>query len=192
MIKKIAIYSMIGLSALGLSAASLAGGATTVDSTPSIASGFYAQALIGYGKTNYRVGNFDNDGFMYNINGGYKFSPNLAAEAGFTGMPKVKASGTTVANYNYIVDIAAKGILPITHKVNVYGKLGVAAVHSKFSSSSLNTTTGNQTKVALYTAVGAGYEVTRHVEVDVQGSLTTAAHPIPAMYGVTAGVAYQF
>ena len=73
---------------------------------------------------------------------GYQFSPYFAAELGYLRLANQKgkdygstgyAIGTKTLSQNAL-DVAAKGILPINDKFNVYGKLGVAYLTSTITS----------------------------------------------------------
>ena len=84
----------------------------------SIPTGFYIDGNIGYGKVNQKVSNapkHDTSGIAWNINGGYKFTQNWAADFGYTryaaeDFGNVPSYGPTKAKKPYSVHLAAKGI----------------------------------------------------------------------------------
>ncbi|WP_342228271.1 outer membrane beta-barrel protein [Rickettsiella endosymbiont of Rhagonycha lignosa] len=152
MFKKIIAVSAFGVSALAMMTAN----ATT--------NGIYVTGQAGYAKTHMKNRlSFDpafpgsksmpNGGIAGRFAIGYQFNPNLAVELGYLQLSTLKATtpnivihgawyqpGSITLKQNAI-DVAAKGILPINDKFNVYGKLGVAYLTSE--AAYLNERTGN-------------------------------------------------
>lgn len=148
MIKKIMAVSVLGVSALGVMAAN----ATT--------NGVYVTGQAGYAVTHMKnTLSFDpvfpggktmpNGGVAGRLAIGYQFNPNLAVELGYLQLPKLKATTPHTPNYyaglitlkQNAIDVAAKGILPINDKFNLFGKIGVAYLTSDVDY--LNEDTGN-------------------------------------------------
>lgn len=140
MLKKIITVSVLGVSALGMMAANA--------TTP----GLYITGQAGYADTHMKnkislepvpgLKRMPNGGLAGRVGIGYQFNQNLAVELGYLQLSKLKtttpggegfAAGTETLKQNAI-DVAAKGILPITDKFNVYGKLGVAYLTSTITS----------------------------------------------------------
>src|SRR3990167_11104442 len=63
--------------------------------TESQPSGWYLEGNIGESRTNLYTGNsITNSGFGWNMNGGYKFMPYIAAELGYTSYSTVSIKST--------------------------------------------------------------------------------------------------
>ncbi len=186
MLKKIIAVSVFGVSALAMMTAN----ATT--------NGVYITGQAGYAETHMKNKIFlmpvlpgskpmPNGGIAGRLAIGYQFNPNLAVELGYLELSKLKttspnitvhgewyAPGSITLNQNAI-DVAAKGILPINDKFNVYGKLGVAYLSSDLTY--LNEHTGNtnndnhdfgiaEHQWAPEAGIGASFNITNNVFVD--------------------------
>lgn len=191
------LIGVVGSAALLVAMDSMAGGVEQNDS--SVLSGIYVGGNVGYGETNESFTNTDgstvsglnNKGFVWGVNGGYQFTKNWAVEAGYTQMPNVRADVGTLANENRIVDLVAKGIYPINGQFNVFGKLGVAYTHTR--NTDLTVDNAAHSAVAPYFGAGVGYNLTQNVSVNVQGFATTkTGNTVPAMFGGTVGLQYNF
>lgn len=176
MIKRIIAVSVLGVSALGMMAAN--------------ATGIYVIGQAGYANTHMKdkitfqpsVPDFQiaNNGLAGRLGVGYQFNPNLAVELGYLQLAKqvgtVNASGFTPGTETLkqnAIDIAAKGIIPITDKFNAYGKLGVAYLTSTITSrfegikDNQNEAFGiAKHKLAPEVGVGVSYNITPNVFVD--------------------------
>jgi len=124
--------------------------------------------------------------------GGYQFSPNWAAELGYTKFSNATAdrvfsstSTTTPLHPNidshstiktYAVDLVGKGILPLPHNFSLYGKLGVAYL-SEIENQTGSTTISGVSSVATFHnsehkiyptyGVGVSYDVTQNIATDL-------------------------
>jgi opacity protein-like surface antigen len=172
--------------------------------------GFYTQVLAGYGKVKASNTSSDldvkkNHGIDAGINAGYMFTDNFGVEAGFMQYSNVKyydlsVSGTTSGaslRQNYNIHVAGVAKYDLTNEFNVFGKLGLANVHSKgvFTTTDADgsqTDKTSESKMALFTGAGVGYNVNQHVEVSFETDYTTKSHDVPAMYSANVGVAYKF
>lgn len=183
MFKRIITVSVLGVSALGMMAANA--------TTP----GLYITGQAGYANTHMKdkivpPGPFAGSGFSIPNSGfggrvavGYQFNPNIAVEMGYLRLPNQKgtfklaptsiyAASTERLKQNAI-DLAAKGILPINDKFNVYGKLGVAYLTSTITND-YNGVKSNDNqffgiakhKLAPEVGLGVTYNVTNNVFVD--------------------------
>ncbi|EKD73964.1 MAG: hypothetical protein ACD_45C00124G0004 [uncultured bacterium] len=107
---------------------------------PPVPVGWYVEGNLGSSRltnTNYvsgANGSPSSSGVAWNVNGGYKFMPYFATEAGYTKYSGAtsKASGTTVAkNSSYSYDVAAKGMLLLgDSNADLFAKIGVARLNS--------------------------------------------------------------
>jgi OmpA-OmpF porin, OOP family len=186
------VLSTVAAASLLVGTAALAGG---MESSPvSNDAGFYVGAMGGWGETDAQVvtsQSTDNDGFSWGVDLGYQFTRNLAAEIGFTDFPNVKGKNPnmTAATANHSFDIAVKGILPLADNFNVFGKVGLALVHTKVAAGFINA--GSTTRAAALLGAGVGYNIGHGVSVNVQTQITSKNDPVPAMYGVYAGLSYK-
>jgi len=201
MFTKNTFMALAGTSALFLTTACIAGTHNTnnIGAAPiNTGAGYYLSGNIGYGKVKEQISNAstDNKGFAYNINAGYRFCKHFGVELGYTSLPNVKANGTSVAKENSIIDIAAVGRIPFANRFNVYGKAGLARVHTNYvaplTDSDGKIYSGDKAKIAPYFGIGAGYAFTQNVELDFQVAGTPKQDTIPSMYAVTSGVTYVF
>jgi OmpA-OmpF porin, OOP family len=184
MFKKIIVVSVLGVSTLGMMAAN----ATT--------NSVYITGQAGYAVTHMKnTLSFDpvlpggktmpNGGLAGRLAIGYQFNPNLAVELGYLQLSKLKATTPHTPNYcaglitlkQNAIDLAAKGILPINDKLNVYGKLGVAYLTSKAeylnedTSNNNNNWGGDNLGVAKHqwapeAGIGVNFNITPNAFVD--------------------------
>jgi OmpA-OmpF porin, OOP family len=127
-------------------------------------------------------------GFGWNVNGGYKFMPYVAAEIGYTryAQTKVRSAGTNVANDNhYSYYFAGKGILPLSDSgIDLFAKLGLGRLNSHviITNPSIvnanNVNAGSRAVIGAYFGVGGDYSFTPNLALNAQwnrqkGSSTT-------------------
>ena len=199
MLKKIISVSILGASTLGMMAAHAA---TTdlsekTDLSDHAATGLYVTGQAGYannhlgsqltdlyqsrgGPSTFKI---DDSGLAGRLAIGYQFNPYFSAELGYLRLenqkgnarskPTPKLAPATETLKQNAIDIAAKGILPVTDKFNVYGKLGVAYLTSTITSHFGNVKDNqndwfgiNKDTWAPEAAIGASYNVTPNVFVD--------------------------
>jgi OmpA-OmpF porin, OOP family len=111
--------------------------------------GFYASAQLGYGNTHINTSdlvtvsnntspvslpNLNSLALAYRLAFGYQLNENLAVEMGYRRFSNTDI-GVSTANYTVgasskerAFDLVGKSIVPITHQLSVYGKLGIAYV----------------------------------------------------------------
>jgi opacity protein-like surface antigen len=148
--------------------------------------GLYVSGQAGYADTHMKSRlssptgiNLANDGLSGRIALGYKITPNFGLEVGYLQLSEGKSNFPQNTQYNkqHAIDVAAKGMLPITQNVNIYGKLGVAYLTTELKedatdkgipiSTDLNQAEGiAKHKWAPEVAVGMGYDITPNVTVD--------------------------
>ena len=131
-----------------------------------------------------------NNGLAGRIALGYQFNPNFALEAGYLRLSSTRVAGTSFKPLNVgqgtftlqqnVIDLLAKGIIPISAKFNLYGKAGLAYVNTAISSNiptippiqgNLNEVTDvARYKLAPEVALGVSYDLTSNVSVDTSWS----------------------
>ncbi len=165
-------------------------------------SGFYVGALLGDGRvayTNASTGSVvsRNHGIDGGINAGYMITNNFGVETGLIQYSKVKLTdGSTITDNNnlYVAGVAKYNF---SNDFNVFGKLGLARVHTKlpesltFSNGAV-VTKGGYSKFSGFGALGVGYMATQNVQLSVESDLSTKSSNIPGMVSLNAGVSYLF
>ena len=112
----------------------------------------------------------------WSVNGGYKFTPNIAAEIGYTNYARTSLgdndNGQATAKVDhYSIEGAAKGIWPILPKVgiDIFGKLGVAWIHSSVDNLSDDDDDENtKTSAGVYVGGGVEYALAHELLLNVQ------------------------
>ncbi|PHV12277.1 outer membrane beta-barrel protein [Chitinimonas sp. BJB300] len=105
---------------------------------PVLAEGFYAGAEVG--RTNMK-GEGDTKAIKGNatdvgVFAGYQFHPNVAVEAGYRDLGKVKSSpsdGVNVSAKSRALHASVLGIVPVTDELSLYGRVGVAKLNTKLA-----------------------------------------------------------
>jgi len=203
MLRKIVLTSVLASSTLAVMTANAA-----------LPSGLYVSGQVGYADTNRPSTlnpNLANDGLAGRLAIGYKLIPSFAVELGYLQLPTTEVSKytpwhfATLSNQQHAIDVVAKGILPITSNVNIYGKLGAAYLTTQIQGTKtvdnipvtvdLNSQQGIEKRQwAPEVAIGMGYDITPNVSVDT--SLThiqTIGNNRPGNIDFLAvGVAYTF
>jgi outer membrane autotransporter protein len=153
--------------------------------------GIYLGTQLGYANLNYddgmltgdpnisSVGSVDKTGAALRLFFGYQFNQYIATELGVVALPKVKfndityngISGISESFNQTIVDLVAKGILPLKYNFSLYGKAGVASVlRDDVEVSAGGTTTkanNSDTKTVPVLGAGVSYNFTQHVAADL-------------------------
>ncbi|OIZ95021.1 hypothetical protein A1D18_02650 [Candidatus Rickettsiella isopodorum] len=177
MLKKILITSVLTASACAV-----------MNANAALPVGLYVSGQTGYADTHMKSRlpsptgiALENDGLTGRLAIGYKVTPNFALELGYLQLSEGKSyfpkQNITLYNKQHAIDVAAKGILPITSNVNIYGKLGVAYLTTELkedttldgtpTSIDLNSVEGiAKHKWAPEVAIGMGYDITPNVTVD--------------------------
>lgn len=112
---------------------------------------------------------------------GYQFTKNIAVEAAYDLLANTSAvETTTISGHDYVApyhlniqggDAALKLILPVEHRVQLYGKGGVGILHAKLLDTDwtgvLRRPEINSTKAYPEVGAGANLFITKHVGVNV-------------------------
>ncbi|MGC1853991.1 MAG: outer membrane beta-barrel protein [Candidatus Aquirickettsiella sp.] len=170
MLKKVLITSILTTSVAAINA------------NAALPAGLYVNGQIGYADTGVKSqvrnngSNFANNGLAGRIAIGYKIIPNFAFELGYLQLSSAKFNigSSSFSNKQNAIDVTAKGMLPITNNVNLYGKLGVAYLTTQLEAKSPRGTTIDLNSVqgiakhqwAPEVAIGMGYDITPNVTVD--------------------------
>lgn len=179
MFKRIITASVLGISALGMMAANAA--------TP----GIYVTGAVGLAHTGNKFKSLpdvtvskDKKSIRDNLTGrlaiGYQFSPNWAAELGYTQFSKQKSNLTTIASTHSLItlsqhafDIDGKAIYPLTDKFNVYAKAGMAYLTNNVKGKGTDTYKSKPVSAmfskhnwAPEAGLGFTYDITSNVFID--------------------------
>lgn len=162
-----------------------------------IASAWYVEGNVGYGKVNSDLDYWstDNTGTAESLNIGYEFNQNFALEAGFANFSDTSADYLGDLNTeNYYFDVAAKGILPLAKGFQLFGKLGIAEAHTKWANYIYGDTQGNgYTRTVGLVGGGVSYNVTDHFAITAQYVTTSkSGDEVPEMEMTSIGLAYKF
>lgn len=204
MLKKIVITSVLAATTFAITA------------NAALPSGLYVSGQTGYADTHMEsklsplktATALANDGLAGRLAIGYKLTNNIALELGYLQLATAKVNqrkGLELSNKQNAIDVAAKGMLPITNNVNLYGKIGAAYLTTRLQAKydvngvpvtqDLNAAQGiAKHKWAPEAAVGMGYDITKNVTVDTS---FTRIQPVgknrPGNINLLAvGVAYNF
>lgn len=210
MFKKVLITAVLAVSSFGVIAANAA--------TP----GVYVTGQLGYVNTHIKsklAANegpaykkdlekaLDNNGLAGRIAVGYQFNQNFALELGYLQLKKTSylEHAASYPRWMYklnqnAIDLAAKGILPITDNLNAYGKLGVAYLTTDYSATYTDGGVEQlDTNIALHrwapeAAVGVSYDITPNVSIDTSWThIQPVGKNLPGSIDfVAVGLGYSF
>lgn len=136
---------------------------------------------------------FPNPG-LFSFGAGYRFTPNIAADLGFT------VFGDSTVNIAGVGSITMKlasfhpavvGILPFNDQFSVFGKLGIAMNTEKYTGLGSASYSQNST----YLGLGGQYNFNKQVGMRVQYESFGDFDNVPPPYSATAisvGVVYNF
>lgn len=133
-----------------------------------------------------------------NINWGYNFNRGFALEGGYNVFAGSEYGATVMTN---IIDIAAKGTIPLSNTFNLYGRAGIGIGNNSWSGTAIDSANctlcqnGNDGTygVALLSA-GGSFTLTRHWDLRLEDTLyfpweNTSTGTLMA---VTFGAQYNF
>ena len=203
MLKKVLTTAVLGVSALGVMAANAAAPGVYVTGQLGYANTHMNdKTKIADIKGNFPftanaadATNLSNNGFAGRVALGYQFNQNFAVEMGYLQLNKKKVNGTvpdavaggdatlpaSLSMHENAVDLVGKGILPLTDKFNVYGKLGVAYLTTTINGKGDIDVNGanvpatfdlngvakiSKHKWAPEAAIGVSYDITPNMSVD--------------------------
>lgn len=197
----------------GLTVFSLGLAAQSPVSSSQYPHGFYIGAQLGSTETHYGLSGFDNtdsnnavqngtvtsSGFGQRGLIGYRFTKYVAAEAGYTHYDTAKGDNLSYGNNvtgqsgkikEQSFDLYVKGILPLAEEVDVYAKLGAAAISSKVTSTEGFSKSRSATRPAF--GGGATYNIAKDFATDVSYSRVQGSGRIKSADFVSVGFYYYF
>lgn len=163
---------ILGVVAVGLS---------TSIATSAVAAqpGFYAGVQAGYGNLHLGKGADNKDkGLAGRVSAGYMFNNNFGAELGWSKFRTIESNGyvyqsgiksAKLAFKTDVVDVVAKGVVPVADNFNVYGKLGGAYVMQRADVTVKNghDYDASEKKLLPTASVGVSYDFSPNVTADV-------------------------
>ncbi|WP_308923315.1 porin family protein [Janthinobacterium sp. J1-1] len=131
---------------------------------------------------------------------GYDLNQTWAVEGGYADFGSKDYSyvngagaGGNVKSDSHGYYLAGKATMPVTEKVGVFGKLGVARVDNSLSGSGLSTGIRGENKTGVYASLGAQYAINEKVsltaEVEHFGKSADQGHKAT---GLAVGARYNF
>lgn len=114
--------------------------------------------------------------FGFNANVGYQFNPYFGLEGGFTYSPLSVANSTFSNNVNanyYSVDVAAKGLLPLSREFSLYGKAGLSEnwYSTTISAGGLSASGTGDSAGAIF-GLGAQFNISRNWSLHLEDDYT--------------------
>jgi OmpA-OmpF porin, OOP family len=114
--------------------------------------------------------NCDETGTAFKILGGYKFTPNIAAEAGYFSFGKGTASDSS-ASLDFKTTLFGAGVAfhgDFAPSWTGVARLGVGRVKTKLDATvvGLGSASESDTNTSLYGGVGVGYRLQRNLTID--------------------------
>lgn len=132
------------------------------------------------------------NGFGWNVHSGYNFTPQLAAEFGYTEFPG--NFGILNNDGNYAVSLVAKWTIPLQGLYGVFGKAGLAYENhgADVSVAGVGNFVAHDDGLAAYFGVGVNYALKDNMtlvgEVD---STAFGGSNLPDMWLISVGLNYQ-
>ena len=164
--------------------------------------GMYVDANLGWGKTALKdpssATRDKNTGFVYNVNLGYKFMPNLGVQVGYWGLPKVTMTdGKKMKSVSNVV-LALKGFMPLEDGFGLYAVTGPAWSSAKFSGG-WSGTIGDKSvsdksyhKFSWYLGLGADYNISDSLYTGLGLNYSYGPAPLAPAYSVTGVLGFNF
>ena len=140
--------------------------------------GYYAALDLGKVSYSNTAGQYDGAAFpnpaILRIGGGYRFTPRLAVEAGYSliGDSSIKSTSAlvlteTLRNTNF--QLTAVGTYPINDTFGVFGKLGLSYTKLDYGyASATNSGSGSGSKINPMYGLGAQYNINKHHSLRAQ------------------------
>ncbi len=166
--------------------------------------GWYIEGNMGYSTVSsksYDAPNVRRSGMGYNVNLGYKLTTFFSAEAGYTHyFPTRIYNGPKLGqDTHYSYDLSAKASVPISDSsVELFGKLGIARVHSNVQitntqlASGLNLNPGANNVTGLYMALGLAYYFAPSIAVNLQWARAHGNNQTGDLNLYGGGLSYNF
>lgn len=187
MLKKVLVLMLAGVGALAVSGASFGVVAQTA--------GFYVDGNVGWGKVAPRdIGvTVRGTNAAGNVALGYKINAYLGLEIGGGLYSDVNSDSGKINTNNNFLDAAVKVIVPFGNSFDMFGKLGVAKVHTKWGATGDDRSGTTYNRPAAIGAIGVGYWFTPNFGVDLQGlGAMPNTNKTPSMYAVSVGLTFVF
>lgn len=186
LVRKAKLYRQFVVGALGLLAATLA------NADYSTLHNFYIGGAAGYGKVDASVPNAvnNNSGLLWMAKAGYHFTRYLGVEGGYINLPNVKSNGIYERKQNNIIYGAVVGTMPLKYGFDVYGKAGLATVHTRVMPGFTNE--GSYSKLTGLVGAGVGYAITPNLSFNLEADMTNKSGQVPASHAVLLGLSYSF
>jgi len=176
-------------------------------SSPSLDKDYFDAALTGNGASGLSSRD-DHNGTQWRLQGGYRFNPYLAIEAGYIdfGTAKYKANYAGGSAHGSLkaggVDVVGLASLPLNDNFSVFGKAGLVYANVKSSLTASDpaalASDNNSTRVVRpLLGVGANYKITQNVDLRADfdhvsglGKSSTTGKMNDNMFSL--GLAYNF
>ena len=187
------IYIVISLACLCASA--------SLHALPVIGSGYYINALAGFGDTNQGTLNessVHNTGLVAGINMGYQFFHGIAIDTSIYRFPNVtlKANKTVLVKNSYAGALAARGSIPIFKHINLLARLGIGAAYNTFGAVGtefLAHPNNSFIRLVGFGALGLDYNLAGGLSINLQGiAFTKHSDQTPSRYAILAGAGWFF
>lgn len=163
--------------------------------------GAYVSASIGSAEQKFSAGGFDvsKSDTAFQIAGGYRYTPNVGIELGYTNLGKAElsAQGDTVSSKPETIHLAVTGSYNLTPEFAFTGKLGAARNSTKVTATSGSMSDSEtEKKTSLLVGVGMSYTVAPGVAVTAEyqdfGKIISRDGVDLKAHVVSVGVRYSF
>ena len=194
---------VVGLvSAIALTTVGMAGAATSMgapDQTFSnCVAGIYVNTSFGYSDvfaspSNYAATSVSKGAFAWDALIGYQFNPYLALETSYVSFGYATlhyAAGGNIKDSLSGIGVDAKGIYPVSAKVDLFGTAGVMLMHQSYDSTdsfdAFNAWTPDL-------GLGVDYNVTKNIAITGQDiyAFKNTNNNVPAANVLLAGISYK-
>lgn len=198
--KHFQLWGLISVSLLSVSIYANAHAATL--------NGFYAGGQVGNSMSSYNdtilginsANDLDKNGLAGRIYFGYQYSKNWATEVGYARfhsleVTNINRTGNDGMLKESAIDIAGKAILPFSHGIGVYAKLGAAylTANPENGLNDYSTTFDNKkSNWRLEYGIGATLQSTRNLSLDLSATRIQKSNDVPNLNFLAIGVEYHF
>lgn len=148
--------------------------------------GAYVAALLGVGAG---AGDSSSAGFGFGLQAGYRFTPALAAELGFSRYPMDGDASSLISGHSNVWSAAAVLSMPFQPKLTAFGKAGLALVQNSIKVIGVS---GSNTSFAALLGGGLRYMFNQKVDFKVEADVTLGSDSSASTYGILGGVEYHF
>lgn len=186
------VVGLVSAAALATITAGMAAGTNSTvasqDFFNNSAAGIYVGGGLGFSHTN--AGTLlsnDKNNFAFGFDAGYQVNQYLAAEFGYINVDRKSHESA------YILDLVAKGILPVTDQISLFGKAGLARVAVSETQSGTTLTGSRYTGIL---GAGVSYNINNSLSVDAQvlHAFKTSSDGLnwPGITTTLVGLSYKF